>query len=62
MENKVKVGWEKTWQGERKAGSEHLQSAKMGGEELFRLDKWASTQEGSFLEGFWTDCANAEWL
>lgn len=44
------------------AGSEYLQSAKIEGEELFRLDEWASTQEGSFSEGFWTNLANAEWL
>lgn len=29
MKNKVKAGWEKFWQGERKAGSEYLQSARI---------------------------------
>jgi len=37
MENKVKAGWEKTWQGERKASSKYLQSATIEGEELFGL-------------------------
>lgn len=63
MENKVEAGWEKIWQREGKAASEYLQSAMIEGEELFRLDKWASTQEGSFLEGFWTNpFANAKWF
>lgn len=37
MENKVKAGWEKTSQGERKASSKYLQSKRIEGEELFKL-------------------------
>lgn len=34
---KVKVGWEKTWQRERKASSKHLQSERIEGEESFTM-------------------------